>query len=96
MCFPTLLLAVSSVLKAGPATPAHVLPSCSPFPPLGSALPEARLLDCGGICSQLLGATEEKLFMPLGNLIGAGSDQLPGKEFPRTSPQSGEKEKTHP
>lgn len=56
--------------------------------------PSLRPAFCNVEASSANSMQQEKLFMPFGNLIiGAGSDQLPGKEFPRTSSQRGKKRK---
>lgn len=63
----------------------------SPFLMLESTLPEAAFWHVAA--SSASSMWPEKLFMPFGNLIvEAGSDQLPGKELPRTSFQKGKRE----
>lgn len=69
-----------------PAKPLELVPQLlMPLPGCWKA-PSLRPAFCSMEASSANSMWQEKLFMPFGNLIiGAGSDRLPGKEFPRTS-----------
>lgn len=68
-------------------------PGGAHFPDTGKHPPEVCLLGPGE-ASSANSMWPEKLFLPFGNLLtGVGSDQLPGKEFSRTSSQREKKRK---
>ena len=73
--------------------PGPQAPRGAHLPDPGALPPEARLLGPAE-ASSANSMWPEKLFLPFGNLLtGAGSDQLPGKEFSRTSSQREKKKK---
>ncbi|KAL0608784.1 Histone demethylase UTY [Plecturocebus cupreus] len=64
----------------------QLLPPVSELPDTGKNPPEASFWHVEASSANSM--WQENLFMPFGNLIiWAGSDQLPGKELPRTSSQ---------
>lgn len=79
-------LALKAPAPNPPAKPLELVPQLlMPLPCCWKA-PSLRPAFCSMEASSANSMWQEKLFMPFGNLIiGAGSDRLPGKEFPRTS-----------
>ena len=73
--------------------PCPQAPRGAHFPDTGRHPPEVCLLGPEE-ASSANSMWPEKLFLPFGNLLtGVGSDQLPGKEFSRTSSQREKKRK---